>query len=719
MKNKPLTTRRPLSHAWIALALSFALLGISAYQLWATLDLTQSKTEVTKAVAAGLATDPARSAVMGFLFALLALHIGYAVAIAFLGASSSRLSGKPDQRVAHTILWFALGTLAILWLNGLWFPRTESGAYYHSIGNINLWGLPLALVFGSAIAIAAVAVAGLAVLQSVRTSTAARVALCAAITLALSPMVFGLVHFGAPANATDTKPHIIVLGVDSLRLGELARNGGSGKTPHIDKFIESADIFDDVTTPVARTFPSWVSILTGRAPRETGAVFNLVPRELISATPNLAGELRTAGYKTVLATDETRFSNIDQSYGFDQLVTPGIGAVDFFLGKITDLPLANVVANTKLGGWLFPYAHANRAVATLFKPKSFVNRLDDEVDFRRPTFLVTHLCAAHWPYYVAGIPADADQRAHPNDRPLYDAGLAAADAMFGDIVAMLERKGALRNAIVVVLSDHGEGLAVPGDFLLGDDPLARIEGLQVPVNKMDWGHGQSVLTPVQYRTLLAFRAFGVAGYHASGRTLHSPATTLDVAPTLFDFIGMDRVVGSGKYAESLRPLLRGDAPDLARRLMNRPRFTETDLRATIDVNGDVDEKAAARDGSLYFGVDGATGRLQLDPRSFPVLLAFKERAVFKGPYLLAALPADLTHHQYILVNQRSGTGRILSAAPTADDADAFALWQDLHAYFGEELRPPTVLTPEVMPEVYARWEHLLREAKRARLTAAN
>ena len=33
--------------------------------------------------------------------------------------------------------------------------------------------------------------------------------------------------------------------------------------------------------------------------------------------------------------------------------------------------------------------------------------------------------------------------------------------MFGAVVAMLERKGALDNAIVVVLSDHGEALALP------------------------------------------------------------------------------------------------------------------------------------------------------------------------------------------------------------------------------------------------------------------
>ncbi len=41
---------------------------------------------------------------------------------------------------------------------------------------------------------------------------------------------------------------------------------------------------------------------------------------------------------------------------------------------------------------------------------------------------------------------------------MYRVGVEAADEMFGDLVSMLERKGALDNAIVVILSDHGEAL---------------------------------------------------------------------------------------------------------------------------------------------------------------------------------------------------------------------------------------------------------------------
>jgi hypothetical protein len=53
-------------------------------------------------------------------------------------------------------------------------------------------------------------------------------------------------------DAAAPKRHLI--GIDSLRLDQLRRFGGSGVTPHLDDFIAKADIVRDTTTPVARTY---------------------------------------------------------------------------------------------------------------------------------------------------------------------------------------------------------------------------------------------------------------------------------------------------------------------------------------------------------------------------------------------------------------------------------------------------------------------------------
>ena len=135
----------------------------------------------------------------------------------------------------------------------------------------------------------------------------------------------------APAKdaAGHERPHVILLGIDSLRLDHLQRFGGTGVTKHLDRFLAEADIVRDTTTPVARTFPSWTAILTGRSPSVTGARFNLASREVAQANPTLGDVLREAGYRTIYSTDEVRFANFDETYGFDQVVTPPIGAADF------------------------------------------------------------------------------------------------------------------------------------------------------------------------------------------------------------------------------------------------------------------------------------------------------------------------------------------------------------------------------------------------------
>ena len=139
-----------------------------------------------------------------------------------------------------------------------------------------------------------------------------------------------------------------------MRLDYLRRYGGQGLTPNLDRFLSGADLVRDTTTPAARTFSSWVAILTGRSPPVTGARFNLADRTIVSANPTIADVLRGRGYHTVYSTDEVRFANIDETYGFDQVITPPIGASDFLIGTFNELPLASVVINTRVGQVLFP-----------------------------------------------------------------------------------------------------------------------------------------------------------------------------------------------------------------------------------------------------------------------------------------------------------------------------------------------------------------------------
>ncbi len=120
------------------------------------------------------------------------------------------------------------------------------------------------------------------------------------------------------------------------------------------------------------------------------------------------------------STDEVRFANIDETYGFDQAITPPIGASDFLIGTFNELPLASVVINTRVGQVLFPFSYANRGAATLFRPETYLARLDRELRFDQPTLLMAHLTASHWPYYVSDVPLGAGEKkvsGRPSDVP--------------------------------------------------------------------------------------------------------------------------------------------------------------------------------------------------------------------------------------------------------------------------------------------------------------
>ena len=703
----------------VAVALSMAFLVGSAFQSAATLAMRLSGNDVMKAASGGVWTGQIARDIAEFAFAQVLLHLGFAVVVWAVTIATAVIWSTAREKFGRMIVgWFCLLAGAAIVYNAYWYPRTGLGAYYHDTLAKTVGSLPIGRVVYLLIAGAAALTVVAALVELLRRPPSRRVRRLAGvglITLILITVVAltGGSRTGVAAESSATRPNVILLGIDSLRLAQLRRFGGQGMTPNLDAFLAPADIVPDTTTPVARTFPSWVAILTGRSPRTTGARFNLADRRTLEISPTIGDVLRKEGYKSIYATDEVRFANIDESYGFDKVVTPPIGASDFLVGTYNELPLASVVVNSRLGQVLFPFSYGNRGVATLFQPASFLSRLEREVSFDGPTLFITHLTASHWPYYVSDTTFGDAERLFEGDQPLYRIGLQTADAMFGDIVAMLERKGALKNAIVVVLSDHGEALGLPEDVLLNNQ--SRVDGLQFPLMVSDFGHGQSVLSPVQYQVLLGFRSFGSgAGFTSSGRAFPGGATVEDIAPTLLGLLG---VPGNPLHAtgESLAPLLRGSPAEQRAGSPDRVRYTETDLKVLPDAKGGVDEVATANQNSKFFEVDHTSGRMHIRDRYIPLVIAFKERAAFTDDLLLAAIPAGPDAHEYLLLDRKTGDGRILMEPPGEQSGDERHLWDAMEAEYEGELRRPINVTPDDLPAIDKGWNEFFmnREARAA------
>jgi len=700
---------------WLALALSLGFLAVSAVQSTATF-LSRITGSIMIAATGTIWSGKAVRDVGYFFAAQVILHVAFGVVAWCAAWATAVVSRRASERFRGVVLlWFCVLAAAAVAYNAVWFPWTGLGQYYHDAATTPLGPLALGRVFYLLVVAVAAFMLLWAASKEARRLGFARLRVPLGISVALLAIAlvstFAAVYKPSTAAPTQQRPNVILIGIDSLRLDQLQRFGGTGLTRHVDRFLAGADVVRDTTTPTARTYSSWTAILTGRDPLVTGARFNLAERRIVKANPTIADVLRAAGYRTVYSTDEVRFANFDKSYGFDQVITPPIGAVDFVIGSFNELPLATVVANTRVGKWLFPYSYGNRGAAALFQPETYLSRVDRELSFKGPTLFIAHLTASHWPYFVSGTSYDVRPGKHPDDRSLYGKGLEVADAMFGDLVSMLERKGALENAIVVVLSDHGEALELPDDVII--EPNSRIEGLRAPLGVADFGHGQSVLSPVQYQVLLGFRSFGPdAGFKSGGRDLAGGATVEDIAPTILDLLEVrgDPLSVTG---QSLAAVLRGDVPAQRVGPADRVRFTETDIRVLPSTDGGVDDVETAKHNARFVAIDQQSGRMHVRDDFVPLVLANKERAAFTEGLLLAALPAGPDAHQYILVDKTTRRGRLLLDRPGPEAPEAQHLWDTMWEHYAGELHRPVSITAEDWPIIGAQWNQffVMREAR--------
>jgi arylsulfatase A-like enzyme len=460
---------------------------------------------------------------------------------------------------------------------------------------------------------------------------------------------------------------------------------GEELTPEINRFLSGATVFPDALTPLARTFPAWVSILSGKHPHTTGAVINLLTRELIDEGDTLPRMLAKDGYRTVYAIDEVRFSNVDQSYGFEETITPPMGAADFIIGFFSDTPLANLFVNTRAGGWLFPYAYANRAAAVTYDPDTFIERLDDRLEFDEPTFFAVHLALVHWPYSWAATRPDAnEQDTVVRVARQYRQAAARVDRQFGDLLRMLRNRGALQNAIVVVLSDHGESLGEPIS-IAADAHATR----HIPFRERSFGHGTSVFADGQYRVLLAMQSFGAPELPTrAGARLEVPASLEDIAPTLSAALGL--VPERPFDGVSWLPQLQGQPLGEHER---RIRFLETELVPPgLDTgSGFMLSHSMVQSAAQYYRVDPEPDRVLVRAEALDELLGSRQYAATRGAAMLAAVPSDNKRQQHLVYLERPDTAPVwLTSAPAASTDVGHELWDALQARFAPVRDRPVV-----------------------------
>lgn len=434
-----------------------------------------------------------------------------------------------------------------------------------------------------------------------------------------------VVPYSKPTAGNSTIPsaqgtNIIIVGVDALRPSALGFFGAEPSvTPFIDHLLERAKVYEPAYTPVARTHAAWISVLSGKYPLHSGARFNLIEERFIDTASLITWEMKDLGYHTVWALDERRFNSIDKSAGFDAVVGPKTGAADFLITRIADFPPVNLLVNTRIGKLALPYLHLNRGASITYNPYEFNRSVIGALKPGAENFLSVHFCLPHYPFI-----SNMMRRIDPvdQDRPpvyyQYLSMLELVDRQLKDFFDGLEAGGYLDDAIVYVISDHGEGFPGADRKLQDGNPRAKF-----PV--AHFGHGTSVLTAEQFTVLLAKLRFVdgmVAGEAFRNQRLSS---LVDIAADIKAQKGIALRNGDGLPLDV-------NLPD--RTVMIESSFSPGSLSASRLDEFDVLQQTA----EAYYVND--EGELRLRSELVPALVDAKQRAIVSKDHLLAIFPDE-------------------------------------------------------------------------------
>ena len=485
--------------------------------------------------------------------------------------------------------------------------------------------------------------------------------------------------------ASNERPHIIVVGVDALRPDFLGFFGREIKTPFMDSFLNHATVFSQAVTPLARTFPSWTSILTGRYPKEVGIRTNLAQLQFADLTYTLPKILKNQGYTTLFATDETRFSNIGTNFGFDRMITPTVGLSDFLFGTINDFPFSNLLVNTALGRWLFPYSYGNRAAYVTYQPDSFLNLLYPVLaeSNKTPLFLAVHFCLPHYPYLWADLPEESGQVVWR-----YQKSIERVDQQLGSFFFMLQQYGLLQRAIVVLLSDHGEALEFTGDRITEKELFltSNAHRMSIPqfypksdneaVNQSA-GHGTDVLGLSQYHSVLAIKLYGMG--LQSEKVISHIVSLLDVKPTILDFLGIPSIASSG---QSLAGVINGKHEVSLKHL---PVFLESDFSPPAIRTVFPNTHQVLLEGINIFSIDPNTLHLIVKEEMNQKIIKSKQYAIIDDEWMLALYPQNADYRMPILINLKTGVWTNDMQSSFARLSPASRLLRSLKKFYGDEL----------------------------------
>jgi arylsulfatase len=267
-----------------------------------------------------------------------------------------------------------------------------------------------------------------------------------------------------PAVNSEPSTRIVFVVIDTLRADHLGAFGGTeGLSPALDGLSVDATVFTNAIATSSWTRPSIASMFTGRYPTSLGVHGR--DTAIAERTVTIAELLAATGFQTLgVASNGNSSAEHGFSQGFDAYVRPGLAG------------------SNRGSPW----------TAEEVTKKGF--ELLDGSDQDRPFFLFLHYIDPHGPYLphpglmtgpqppgrydgsrkslsaLDQLPASRHQDADlERIRHLYAGEVRYVDLWIGRLIDGLKERGLFDSTMLIVTSDHGEGLWDHGHRAHGHD----------------------------------------------------------------------------------------------------------------------------------------------------------------------------------------------------------------------------------------------------------
>jgi choline-sulfatase len=245
------------------------------------------------------------------------------------------------------------------------------------------------------------------------------------------------------------KPNIVLITLDSTRADRMGFLGARiGLTPNLDGIAHQGLVFAHAYAQAPVTVASAATVLTGVYPQTHRASEFAVP--LATSLPYLPDLLRSSGYRTAAFVGSIL---LDPRNGPFQGYDRGFEVYD--------------------AGFHQPQRGESRFQSVERRGNDVVERATNWLtgNKQRPFFLWIHLHDPHAPYGTS-----------------YDHAVAANDAAVGKLFSVLRRQSLYDDALIVIVSSHGESLSAHGEethgVFLYDETVHVPLILKLPKNQM-------------------------------------------------------------------------------------------------------------------------------------------------------------------------------------------------------------------------------------------